>query len=617
MNAVLHTKNSLVLLALGALLAWPAPVKGQEFRQLTGMVTTGYESLNQAGELYSSPFFGVSANLAGFWRDPRVLTFDVQPDILFGQHFLGPVATQTGKGIAAHTSLLGGSRMPLTISFAHRNLKSPTFASESELYRGITTTQRVFGIDWAARFERLPSLNVHYSRDSDTVSVPWQLAETVRTKNHYLEISSGYRIGKWELEGMFGNRTASNPLLSGNTNGIASPDDRSHDRQIAFSASRPLPLHSTLMLDASHYTYDLRSTGQNYNTAFTRVFATLRSELTERISLTVDSAYLSNVGDYTRQQILSGSTLPSDPQLLKADVSTLTSGGSAQVRIAKGLFAHGQVHKTASLSQTTALFDPSGDSYGGGASYSRQLFGGQFGGSYGFTSASTHGQFQQKTVQHIVATSYSRMLPFLLQFTASGYYNRGQLHYGFVYPLESLSTTAEVSRPVGSRWSVTGRFEFQRTENAFPAGNRSSTKSFGVSVNSKKLQLSVSQHLDAGLAYRFGYSVVPIPTESPLLPVEGLPPLLLTAGNSTTASGEYRPWKRLELRVQWARYHRELSTGDMAAMRNLDARVNYDFRKLRFTGGYMRRLQETGNTVTSTWLGKQFYVQVNRQFRIF
>lgn len=581
------------------------------------MLTTGYEAMNQAGERYSSPFFGIGANLAGYWRDPRVMTFDVQPDLLFGQHFLGPVSSETGKGVAAHASFLGGSKTPLTISFAHRNLKSPTFASESELYRGTTTTQRAFAIDWAARFERWPTLNVHYSRDNDTVSVPWALAETVRTRNNNLEISSGYRIGQWEMEGRFGNRTASNPLLSGSASEIASPDDRSHDRQIAFSASRPLPLHSTLLLDASHYKFDLRSTGQNYNTAFTRAFATLRSELTENISLTLDAAYLSNVGDFTRQQILSGSGVPSDPQLLKTDVSTLSTGGSAQVRIAKGLFAHGQAHKTSSLSATTALFDPSGDSYGGGVSYSRQLFAGQFAGSYGFTSASTRGQYQQKTIQNILAASYSRMLPFLLRLTASSYYNGGKLRYGFEYPLDALSTTVEVSRPVGARWSVTGRFEFQRTENAFPAGNRTSTKGFGVSVNSKKLQLSVSQHLDSGLAYRFGFSVVPIPTGSPVLPIEGLPPLLLTSGNSTTASGDYRPWKRIEMRVQWARYHRALSTGDMSAMRNLDARVNYDFRKLRFTGGYLRRSQESGNAATSTWLGRQFYVQVNRQFRIF
>src|SRR5208337_3543340 len=104
-----------VLAAMGAR-AW-----AQETEQplaLTGRILFGVADLKGGANSESGPDATLEANLAGYWRDPKILQFSVKPTVTLGEAVPGTEMGNALTGFSGVGIFLQGSSLPLTISYS-------------------------------------------------------------------------------------------------------------------------------------------------------------------------------------------------------------------------------------------------------------------------------------------------------------------------------------------------------------------------------------------------------------------------------------------------------------------------------------------------------------------
>jgi len=121
----------LVLVAIGGT-AWAQ--ESEQSLNLTGRVLFGYASLSQSPYSESGPAATLETDFNGFWRDPRILQFELKPIVTFGE---APPGTEMGNALSGFSGtglILQGSSFPLSLSYSRF---SSSFGEES---RGGTVT---------------------------------------------------------------------------------------------------------------------------------------------------------------------------------------------------------------------------------------------------------------------------------------------------------------------------------------------------------------------------------------------------------------------------------------------------------------------------------------------
>src|SRR4051812_3349584 len=108
----LDARNSLFLAVV--LIAFATQAPGQEgTRTLTGSVTSGYSSLTSQGDSSQGPYVGFDADLVGFWKDSRILQYEIAPSYASGFQWAGTMYGPQQNGIVSNATFLDGSRFPL------------------------------------------------------------------------------------------------------------------------------------------------------------------------------------------------------------------------------------------------------------------------------------------------------------------------------------------------------------------------------------------------------------------------------------------------------------------------------------------------------------------------
>ncbi len=596
------------------------PARAQESaRHLTGEFITGFSGSDNNGNSLQGPYVGIAADFTGYWKDPRILTFEVQPNLFHGFQWTGPAWGPETNGIAASSTFLGGSHIPLYVNFSRQNIPTPDLGPQANLeFQGISSMQQNFGVDWLVNLARLPDIDIHYYRSTYETTYPADLGGTSSNNAQDFRVGAGYKIAGWMLHGNFDRNTTAlgNVILL--SNGQTSPGESSSQTE-TVSASRSLPLRSRWSIDFNSTDASLHMGPTDTTNSYERVSSNLSSRITDRLTTNFQTAYVTSFADYARQQILQGSVNPSlipNSPLLNYDSAYLNYGGGATFRVVTGLFVHGEFSSAETLSNSTAAAFGDTRAISGGINYSHTAFGGNLSASYGASKSVVDYLVNQDSLTQTVTLAYSRRIFAGMQLNTSGDITDQNLDYTFEQHLRSYGFNADVSRRVGAGWNLRGHVGWRSTNQSTLASTSSGSTSFGVTASSRRLQLDVSEIIDNELAYQVGNTIVLVPGATPYTTVAGLPLFFRTAGNNLNVSATYQATRHLSLRGMWRQASRSANGANSLNAHGYDFRGDYRFRKMRIAGGYAKTNQDLLAGIGGIYV-RTFYIELRRDFKVF
>ena len=600
-------------------------------RSLTGTLTSGYSALTAQRDTHQGPYVGVDSTLAGFWKDPRILHYDLQGSYESGFQWAGPYYGPQARGFTANVSFLQGSNFPLSFNFSRLSIPSPEInlgnvGPVTQRFVSVSRLRRDWGLDWMLRPHRwYPSFHVRYSNTSDDDQFPEELGGNVNVNVKNLWLETGYKFAGWELGARFADvKNETDSALLSSQYGTSRFQSTS-DRSLIVDAHRALPLRSHLSLTAEQRNsdYDLGE-GNSSNNDYKRFSGTVSSNPWTPLTLTASESYVSSYADYIRSQFLSTGTPGTPGPLLVAptETATLTNMESATLAITKNLRANGSFSWTAGL-PTSNAHPPETRSVGGGLSYTRSVFGGNAGASYSYLStSSTYGvsaddtEYKLDANTHSMAVSYGRALPWAVRMTAGA----GAAVSAFTSQVRNDSTSGnmyvELARRL-ARWQLSARTSYNRQVLDATTDTTASGLMFSMTASSRRLQLTVADSYNTNFAYFFGNDIVTAPSD--LLNVgliPGLPYSTFTTGNTLSASGTWQATDRLFVRGAFSRGGRSATGADSSSFTAYNFGLGYRLRQLKLSAGYASTFQSVAAR-TNNWQNRQFYFQISRDFKIF
>jgi hypothetical protein len=635
-----------VLAAMGET-AW---AQSEQPLNLTGRILFGYASLSQPPYNESGPSATMEGDFSGYWRDPRILEFDVKPVVTLGQAVPGTESGNALTGGSATALILQGSSFPLTLSY------SRTGSSLGEGYRSSATnpsqdvlsgaesktTTTVFDAHQMLRFNGWPTVSLDY-RDTDYNSaLPEGLGGEDDHTLHDFTAHINYKEGGWLFAGRYQRSqytTTAPDILTGtvqNDNGTTS--------DLGFTVSRMLPLHSTFAVSADDTKSNFSIDGSETNLSARTANVTLSGQPVDRLSSTLQMQYTSNLQASEVQQALAGAGVPGTSTspaaattpltYLAAPYHVLSFNWGAAYRLGHGFTLNGNVGDSYSSPGSGTSTQ-----WGAGLAYNRKWRSGWFSTSYSHshystsvevlneTSATgtsntsqgpdTYSVFSQDLSLETGAVDLTQSLPRQFRLATSAHVSEGTLHEeGLPYPYHDYGGLVSLTHPVG-QWTLTGSFsleEIAANEPSIYNQSRSESASFGAAI--RGLSLSGGYQYGSGLALQVGSSLLFVSNPQAVSPVLGIPVLSSTSG--TNLNGSYRSRRgRLIVNGYWYRFNYTTDHLPTTSFDLFNLRASYKLRRLRLIAGFMKQSQVLGLGQSNIYNTNLKYFQIERVFRLY
>jgi len=255
------------------------------------------------------------------------------------------------------------------------------------------------------------------------------------------------------------------------------------------------------------------------------------------------------------------------------------------------------------------------NSYGGSATYGHSLLGGNFNSSVTLSDNTVDNS-------NVNALGFSTTVNYTRQFF--GWVGSGSFSYSQnvqTLLITYMSSSYNYSGSVRHRW---GRLTFGagasagRTGLTEVAGTQSSSQSYNASIGySRWITATGSYGKSSGNALQTGAGLVIVPVPSPLLPPSDL---ILFGGRSYSFGLGSTPVKKLIISAAYAKSNNNMFADSLASNNNneaFNALIQYNFRKMYFTGGYSRIDQGFSLSGLPPQMLSSFYVGVSRWFNFF
>jgi hypothetical protein len=619
---------------------------------LTGRILFGYADLSQSPSLSESgPAATLETDFSGYWRDPRILEFDIKPIVTLGQAVQGTEMGNSLTGGSAVGLILQGSPFPLTLTYSRfgsslgEGYKSGASTNPSQdVLNGVETktTTSVFDAHWLLRFSHWPVVSLDY-RDTDYNSeLPQVLGAADDHRLHDFTAQINYNQAGWLFAGRYQHleyTTTAPDILTGgvqNSNGTTS--------DLGFTASRMLPLHSTVSVNADQTKSDFSIDGSETNLNARTANVTLTGQPVEKLSTTLQMQYSSNLQASEVQQALAGAGVPGTPPssapattpltYLAAPYHVLSFNWGAGYRLGHGFSFNGNVGDS-----YTSPDSGRATQWSAGLAYTRRWRAGWLSTSYSHSQYSTsvevlnqtsatgtsntsqgpdtYSLFSENLNLETGAVNLTQNLPSQFRLASSAHVSEGTLHEeGLPYPYHDYGGMATLTRPVG-QWTLTGSFSLDEIAANQPSiYNKSKSESASLGAAYRGLSLSGGYQYGSGLALQVGTSLIYITNPQAVSPVLGIPVLSSTSGTNLT--GSYRSRRgRLMLYGYWYRFSYTTDHLPTTDFNLFNVHASYKLRRLRLIAGYLRQSQVLGVGPSNVYDSKLMYFQVERVFRLY
>jgi len=632
-----------VLAAVGGTAWAQAP---EQPLNVTGRLLFGYGDLSQNSYTESGPASTLETDFSGFWRDPRILEFDVKPMVTVGVPVPGTDMGSPVTGFSAMGTFLGGSEFPLSLSYSRFSSPLGNYytGGTGDVLNGAEgkTINSTFEVQWRLRFKHWPTVSLEY-RDTDYNSdLPQALGgEEDRSLNQFTA-HINYIQGGWVFAGRYQRSQFTTTTPDIVTGGVENENGTTSD--LGFTASRSLPLHSSLGVNADQSKSDFSANGLDTDLTARTANVILTSRPLDRLYTTVQMQYSSNLQASEVQQALAGAGVPgasASPTsvstgpftYLEAPYKVLNFNGTGSFRLGHGLSVNG----SAGESQTSPGSGTS-TQWSAGLTYNRKWHSGWFTTSYSYSrltteaevlneiasagtlnapqSTDTYSLFSQVLDLNSVAGSLTENLPDQFRLSTSAQVSEGTLQEnGVPYPYHSYGGLASLTRPVG-QWTLTASFNLNETAAYDPLTyNQSTAKAVTFGAAYKGLNVSGGYQYGSGLAEQIGSSVVYVNNPQAVSPVLGIPILSSTSG--TILNGNYRSRRgRLMLTGYFFRFHYTADNVANTEYNLFNLHASYKLRRLRLIAGYVKNSQSMGAASSGLYENRLMFFEVERVFRL-
>ena len=595
---------------------------------IEGDVGVGYSSLQEGTFSSSSPAVNVNADISGYWRDPKILLFDVEPIASYGNALAsGTSVRNTGDGFTGYTTVLGGSFYPLTVSYTRLWQQLPTYSSTGNVLSSQSTSidTNDLSLEWNIHWRKMPPLALRY--DTGGVNTDFSGSLTPSNQTHTLySVSSYYNLHGWYLNGFYSQNTINMSRV--NLTDVEGPAqlEINHIEDLHASIQRSqLPLYSSLNLTGGKETWDDNLSGLQANNTFYYGRAYASSHPFPALLLNANAGYDSNVAAEEMQQLLGfggGGTPTLNVNSFSSGHST-QFGGGAQLALLRGFSVDGDA-TVYSISSSQSQSNSDTQQWDATLEYVHKLQrAGSVTASYGDQQSQTDSAAQIfKTRYRILRAGFTNTFAHHIQVSATVHYDQSLIENDVASsgsiqsPGDDYGFTFTAGRRLNDEWRLSGDFQFFHASTEFPVHVVEDNKSLDIRLDSRALKLSVRRSYQSGLAMQVG---------SGLLFVNNLQNALLTplgtalSMNSTVQTmiiGSYEPGKkRLSVNGYWTLFGYSNHGSQVSNATMFNGVISYRLRLLHLQAGYVLSDSHLSVAGGSGLQRQEVYFEVIRHFR--
>jgi len=578
---------------------------------LNGTLSAGYtgDYGNQISSAHSLAFGG-SGTLSGFYYNPNFVSFTVSPYLNQARDNSTYQSLSDASGVSAASNIFGGSHFPGSINFAKAYNSEGNFSVPGVANYTTHGDSETFGVNWAELVPGLPTLSASFQMGSSQYSL-YGSNDNGTTDNHSFTLRSGYTLKGFNLGAYFGDgsghsnvpqilENSPEPLISSESN-----------RDYGFNVGHALPLRGNFAGTFSSSDFNSDFNGGSVTGTVDTYTASAIFQPTQKFHFSVSTDYSNNLSGSLFEAI-AGAGGVTQPINLGQGTHSLELSANASYSILSNMqgLAFADHREQYYLGESFG-----GSSYGGGLTYWRLLFGGSLNAALTL-SDNTSSTSNQNSLGVNSTVNYNRHI--------AGWVVGGSFSYSqnvqtalISYLTSSYSYGGNVRRRWGKfGWSAgAGVSKSLLTE---VAGTANTSESFNTSIfYSHWVTANGNYSKSSGNAIQSGLGLIQNPLPQPIIPTNDL---ILYGGRSYSFGLSSSPMRRLTLGLS---YSKSISNSDLQGIMSnndtkmINAVVNYQFRKMYFTGGYSNLLQGFSASGLPAENVSSFYMGVSRWFNFF
>ena len=584
---------------------------GDNSMTLNGTVSAGYNG--DYGNLIPSDHsmsFGGTGTLSGFYYNPNFLSYTVSPYLNQARDNSAFQSISDASGVNLNTSIFAGSKFPGSINYAKAYNSEGNYAIPGLANYTTHGNSDTFGINWAEMLPDWPSLSASFQMGSNQYSI-YGSDDTGSSSSRSFSLRSGYILKGFNLAGYFsdGDSHSDVPqILQGSTQAETAT---SSSRDYGFNVGHPLPLHGGFSASINRSDVDSNFQGYSYNASIDTYTGTAAFQPTQKFHFSVSTNYSDNLSGALYQAVTGAGGLVIPPTQGQSSNAFDVQGNASY-----SVMANLQALASADRRQQSFLGkDYSADSYGGGITYGRVLFGGNL---------NTAGTLTENTISTSSASElgFSGTINYNKRFdgwTAGVFANYAQNVQTLL--ITYMSSFYGYGGNIRRRWGKfgwTAGTSFNKTGLTEQAGTASSGESYNTSIgysNWININGTYSKSNGSGIETANGLAATPTPQ-----PVLFQNDLILFGGKSYSFGLASNPMRRLTIASSFARAYGNSNVLGILSSNNteqINVLFQYQFRKMYVTGGYSRLDQGFSASGTPPEKISAFYFGVSRWFNFF
>ncbi|MGO8796258.1 MAG: hypothetical protein ACLQLC_15665 [Candidatus Sulfotelmatobacter sp.] len=608
-------QNAGLVLAGILLLALPAVGQlkfGEVSTDMNGTLATGYSG-DYGNQIPSEHNLSVggAATLNGSYYNPNFLSFTVSPYLNQARDNSSFQSISNASGVTASSNIFSGSHFPGSINYSKALNSEGNFAIPGVANYTTHGDSDSFGINWTEMVPNWPTLGASFQTGSSQYSI-YGANDMGTTDYHSFNLRSGYALKGFNMAAFFsdggGHSEFPEVLQSGTTTETTSSSNRSY----GFNAGHVLPFHGSVAGAITRSDYNSYYAEGSNNGSVDLYTATANFQPTQKFHIALSTNYNSNLSGSLSEAIAgaAGGVAPAVNLGEGSHAMETTASGSYSVVAnmqALGFLDHREQYY---LGESYGS-----NSYGGGVTYWRLVFGGSLNtaltvsdntvstsnqNSLGLNGTINYNKHFAGWVAGVDFNYSQNVQTQLVSYTTSGY------NYG-----------ANLRRRWG-RFAWSGGGSASRTLLTEVAGSSNSAESFFTGIGySRWITLSGDYAKSSGSAIQTGGGLVQNPIPQPLVPNSDL---ILFGGKSYSVSVSSNPMRRLTF---GASYAKSITDGSVLGVTSsndskmINAIFQYQFRKMYLNGGYSNLVQGFSQSGLAPENISSFYIGVSRWFNFF
>jgi hypothetical protein len=402
----------------------------------------------------------------------------------------------------------------------------------------------------------------------------------------------------------------SHSLIPEVVTGLASAETHSDNNAYGFNFAHPLPLQGSASAGFNRSDYSTNYLGFSSSGTIDTVNALATVHPADKVAFTGSTYYSDNLAGQLYQAIPAGGAIAGTNANESSDSLDIMGVGSYTPKPNVQTSAFVERRSQTYLGQTYGV-----TSYGGSASYARELMDGSFNSAV-TVSANNSDNTGADTLGFSTTENYTSVIKNWHVTGSFGYAQNAQ-----TLLVTYMNSFYNYSGNVRRHW---GQFNFSAGAGAAKsaltqqAGTTYDSETYNASLGYAQWITATGSYSRAnGQALATGGGLVPIPIPPPVVPSNVVN---IYGGNSYSVGLSSTPVKRLIIAGTYARSDSSTTNNAFTSSNQnneTNVLVRYQYRKLYFTSGYARLEQGFSQSGTQPEVISSYYIGVSRWFNFF